>query len=323
MDDKRTANTEEKTEPTPEEAQAQARREAREQAAKELRRKQERKIAQFEKKWREADYSGTNAGKSLVVFGIFSFMQALSGIKEAKHLFSQEEMAYLKTLPESRAERIAYQGYAHLAEWLTINFSAALFQMELYTGSIMELDSIVCKVIREECLKQLLPQEERGNLFPLLQQMGLNYMGVQSETEFPEQFALVDDRIQYAKRYIKVFDTGIDLLAKETEIKELDVFKIRSSFIGNERASAIALAEKTYKSDLDRLMSLIEGKEEYQTPYYQNIIAQYLQPVEVEAEPIPPANIKAAQNLITGLNVFSSGVHTGVFLDRIGRNYWR
>lgn len=306
------------------EAEAKARAEAEEQAAKERIRQQKRKIAQFKRKWRNKDYSHEEAGKSIIVYGIFYTMQKLAGVKNVQPLFTQDEMASIKALAQDRYERKMYMGYAHLAEWITANFNATSFQQQIFTGSIMELDSLICKVIREESLKRFLTPEDKERLYPWLHQMGLDYMGIQSETEFSEQFRHMSQRITRAKRYIKMYDTAVELLAVAADVKELELYKIRSSYIGNPRNENIETAMRVYNSDLQTLRTMIADREEYQDPYHKDIVSQYLQPVDIEAEEIPWKNIQAVRQMIPSLKIFTTEANMGLIMATLEQDYyWR
>lgn len=305
------------------EAETKARAEAEEQAAKERIRQQKSKIAQFKRKWREKDYHELNAGKSIIVYGIFATMQQMAGIKEPKPLFTQGEMAFIKSLAETRQERSVYMGYAHLAEWITINFNAAIFQLQLFTGAIMELDTIISKVMREEGLKRFLTPEDKERLYPWLHQMGLDYMGIQSETEFYEQYSIMMNRINAAKKYIRMYDTAIDLLAKAADVKEMELYKIRSSYIGNPRNETITGALNAINTDIDALRIMVCDREEYQDPYHRDIIEKYLQHIDIEAEPVPERNIRAVRDMLPLLKIFTTEANMGLIMATLEQDYWR
>lgn len=275
---------------------------------------------ELKEKYGRKRFTSSNAWRIVLYNYVYAAYQIEEGAKagEIKQLYS----ASLKKGHTRSAQNIIakidcaedmnrYNAFVHLQEWTENAFKTAVFMRNALKSVISDYYNISASIIAAEELSHTLGSKAK-EADVVLWLSSLSIYRYSPQAHGNNIYALRRN-ITLALRYLKAYNTFIEMIASAVKVPEYTVFKVDTQST-NEGLSALN----------DILSTLVSTLREYNKKEneYLNETLKAFEPVETEADPIPESNIRKSEAIISALCQYGHKSWTGAF-STLYSGYWR
>lgn len=272
----------------------------------------------FYKKYGKKHFTPKTAPKAVLYSFLYDMYQH-GGAGGNKPLYPDIEG--IRSKIETYKEMDSWNGYLNLVEWQRSAFNTAVFMRNALQGNLSDLDHMVKNLIAAE--------ELRGNLkdTELSQDSALWLYSLTIEAYTPQSggytVSLLRKNIEAGLRYMKAYNTFMELIAEELKVPEYVYLKVlmapalRSLAGVNE---ALSLLREV--SERERESGTSAGILTQWTPEYFRETMKLFEPVGENLPPIPEEKIREARERIReGVKKGQYSWYSAYF--RFSTQYWR
>ncbi len=299
-----------------------------EAAAEDKKRKQAEPVQTaeaFRKKYGRRQFNPLTVGKSVLLNYVYSNYQLIEGAKEFLPLYDKEK---LRAKIQNTQHYIYYSYYLTLLDWITTGYEAAVNMKTALWTQGNALLTLVSTILAGEHIRERISGTEDQLLQLYTRPISLDEYAPQGEYSF----AYTSLRESYCNslRYLKAYNTFIDLIAEAQEIPELGIFRMNMEEPEEQRESINENLQALRETAEEIRGATLEEREpgEPLGTYHPNWSRGYLDStLELfsaipQAEEIPEENIqKTREELKTPEHYHVSW--QGVFDRILTKDYWR
>lgn len=275
---------------------------------------------ELKEKYGSKRFSPSNAWRIVLYNYVYAAYQVEEGAKtgEIKQLYSGSlKRGRTRTAQDviariDRAEdMLRYNAFVHLQEWTENAFKTAVFMRNALKSVISDYYNITSSIISaEEVVKALGDKAEEPQVSLWLSTLTIGGYGSQGHKD---GILALRRNITLALRYLKAYNTFIEMIASAVKVPEFTVFKVDTKITDN---NLLDLNEA-----LSALVSLIRERRGTEDEYLNDTLTAF-EPVETEAEPIPERNIEKSEAIISVLCQQGYKTWTSAF-TALYAGYWR
>lgn len=294
------------------------------------------RLMAFRKKYRAKHFSGPDVGKGVIASGIYVSLRKIAGdIAEdtPETLYTQAETSAMKGTITLKAEAAMFEAYSALSSWINANYASALAQRTILIESRDSLYNSISTALSGEMVKRAIKYElvldglsKQQRIADLhMANIDFRHLCTQSSTFFMQE-SRIRKNLSYALRYLNLYDTALDILASETGIRELSVYQMGRDTKYHDDHSEIVGKLEDLNDLMEALKVHVRNSPEYasgpKSAYYLHEMEERLQPVEVEAPPIPKQNLIQAAGMVSQLRLFKDRTtNMGYLLYALSMDY--
>lgn len=178
--------------------------------------------ADFRRKYKYKRFTAGNAGKAIVLNFLYDcYQQSEGGVQE--ELYS--DISSITQKITTYEDMNHYNAYVYFVEWLRLGFDHAVLMRNALQGAMSDYLHITKSIIAGENLRQELKTENLSEDAMLW--MSANTIdSYTSQTEGGAVIQTIRDNIIMSLKYVKAFNSFIDLLAEEIRLPELSFLRV-------------------------------------------------------------------------------------------------
>ena len=275
---------------------------------------------EFKEKYGRKRFTSSNAGKIVLYNYVYAAYQIEEGAKteDIKPLYSGKlkdggtrSAEGVVSRIDSTEDLLRYNAFVHLQEWTENAFKTTVFMRNALKSVISDYYNIASSIIAAEAIKKALGDKADEPDISIW----LSSLTIDSYTPQTNGGGIYTLRrnIALALRYIKAYNTFIEMIAAAVDVPEYTVFKV--SMQSTEASlSHLNVALSMVVSDIRNHRGTDDE--------YLNETLKAFEPVEMEAEPIPTYNIKKADAIISTVSRHGYKTWTSAFAA-LYAGYWR
>lgn len=295
---------------------------ATENAAKKAKLKQRAETAEeLKAKYGKKRFSSSNAWKIVLFNYVYAAYQIDEGAKtgEIEQLYSSKlqrgrtrSAQDIVAKIDSLEDMLRYNSFVHLQEWTEDAFKTTVFMRNALRSVISDYYNIASSLIAAEELVEALGDKAEDPKVSLW----LSILTVEhySPQKHGDVIYTLRRNITLALRYIKAYNTFIDMIASAVNMPEFTIFKVDT------QGTDTNLSELNEK--LSALVSTVHDHRGLEDEYLNETLLKAFSPIEREADPIPDANIKKSAAIISALCQYGNKSWTSAFAA-LYAGYWR
>lgn len=275
---------------------------------------------ELKEKYGSKRFSSSNAWRVVLYNYVYAAYQVEEGAKtgEIKQLYSGSlKRGRTRSAKDiiARIDRtedmLRYNAFVHLQEWTENAFKTAVFMRNALKSVISDYYNITASIISaEEVVKALGSKAEEPQVSLWLSTLTIGGYGSQGHKD---GILALRRNITLALRYLKAYNTFIEMIASAVKVPEFTVFKVDTKSTDE---GLLSLNEA-----LSTLVSLIRERRGAEDEYLNDTLTAF-EPVETEAEPIPERNIEKSEAIISVLCQQGYKTWTSAF-SALYAGYWR
>ena len=277
-------------------------------------------VEEFKEKYGKKRFTSSTAWRIVLYNYVYAAYQIEEGAKtgEIQKLYnsslkkggvhpSKDVIARIST----NEDMLRYNAFVHLQEWTENAFKTAVFMRNALKSVIADYYNITASIIAaEELAKVLGSKAEEPKVSLWLSTLTLDNYAPQTHGA---GINALRRNITLALRYLKAYNTFIEMVAAAVDMPEYTVFKVNTQNTNN---GLLELNEA-----LSALVSLTNENREAEAEYLKETLKAF-DPIEIEPEPIPEGNIKKADAIISVLCRQGFKTWTSAF-SALYAGYWR
>jgi len=282
---------------------------------------------EFKDKYGRKRFNGSNAGRALIYSYIYWGYLKNEGMSNEEIVENPlyKNLSHIRDKVQTVQDARQYYVYVNLQEWLANAFEHAVIMRNATRGAVSHFYTIVADTIAGENLRETIGESASSDKVALW----LSALSVDCIRPTKNAFSTAQSlRINIDKglRYLNVFNTLISMIAEETEIPELEIFKVQTAEMidGIERLNE---ALEVLREEIARREVVPDGEAEASlspafTPKEMEATLEAFSEVSKDAPAIPADNVKYTQRQLSGFVMSGTKAWTNLF-STLSRDYWR
>ena len=278
--------------------------------------------AEFKKKYGKKRFTSKSAPKAVMYSFLYECYQQNEGAITESLYPDIRQIQNLVTTVESMNR---WNNYIGLMEWYQNSFNTAVFMRNALQTTLSDLDNIVRSLIAGENLRREIVGDQ-----PQIVDLWLSSLTIEAYTPQTHGSVITGLRrnAEEALRYVKAYNSFIELIAEVVEIPECTVFRMKMSKVW-ELIDSLNEALDALREDVaqHREPEIREGGGTNRgltmwTPEYLAATMEAFQPIGKDQEPVPQENKeRAEERIIRGFKL--AGMSWYSIFREYSSDYWR